>query len=313
MARLGTPDWITMPLDRYSEGEGRGARRLRIIRECTQMATSETGVRQATVSYLGAIGTMFAIVLFSSVLMRGASSHGQAAQITVWVWIPIAVFILAVAVLGIFTQAMIILRISTVMRGSPAPQAFLARHAWAKLFSLTAFALLSIFARMARLALFFVAWIPAARRLRHQGRLFEMRQSTYLGFACKTLDHGTARSAIKRGIAISSGRWGEGAREVPTLGKPLLIISLPLITLGGIFALLNFRALGLLTALLGISISGLVLTVCLGCYAIAIYVFAVGGPPAFGFRAEDLDAAFLPGPAGRPELQVPEQGPETKP
>ncbi|MEI6454342.1 MAG: hypothetical protein WCO31_07085 [Actinomycetes bacterium] len=310
MAKLTTPDWITIPLERYAESDRRGARRVRILRECAMLASSETGIRQATLNYLGLLGVMFAMVLFSSVTMRTKPIHGQVPQMTQWVWVPIALFIVLIATLSILTQAMIILRVSTVMRGSPAPQAFLARQAWSKLWGLTLFAMVSVLARMVRSGLLLIAWIPPARRLRHQGRLWEVRQTTYLGFACKTLEHGSARSAIERGVFIANARWGQGARGLPTLGRPLLLISLPLLILGGGLGLLGFRALGLVAALLGLAFSGLVLTVCLACYSIAISVFALGGLATFGFRAEDLDAAFQPGPDGLPELPNPQEGPK---
>ena len=304
MAGISTPAFISVPLERYLERDSARARRLRILRESVSLAFDEPGIRQAVVTYTATLGVLLTVVLFSALTMRSTPMHGEEAKLTAWIWIPIGIYVTAVALLSVLGQAMVIMRVNSIMLGSPAPQRFLVRHAWQKLPGLLGFAAITLLARIARALLWPLSFIPAAARLRREGAIWRWRQTTYIGFAAKALEHGTAAAAMRRGITITEARWGQGAREVSTLTAPVVLAGLPLLLLGGAFALLGFRSLGLLTALAGTTLIGLLLSVGLGCYAVAVYVFALGGPPAFGFRQDDLAGAFTGG------APLPPRGPE---
>lgn len=295
MASFSAPAFVAVPFERYLERTTPRARRLRILRESVALAFDEPGIRQSMVTYAATLGVLLTGVLFCAITLRSSPLNGQEARLTAWIWIPIGIYVLAVALLTVLAQAMVIQRVNSVMLGSPAPQRFLARHARQKLLGLSGFAATSLLARIGLSVLWPLAFIPAVGRLRRGGRAWRWRQTTYIGFATKALEHGSAAAAVRRGIAITEGRWGQGAREVSTLTAPVVLAGLPLLLLGSTFALLGFRSLGLLTALAGVTVAGTLLAVGLGCYAVAVYIFALGGPPAFGFRAEDLAGAFTGG------------------
>lgn len=301
MATLAAPEFIRVPFERYLERDSPRARRLRILRESVLLAFSEPGIRQVTVTYVVTLGVLLTGVLFSAITMRGTPTNGQEAKLTAWIWLPIGLYVAATVLLTVLSQAMVILRVNSVMLGSPAPQSFLARHAWQKVLALMGFAATSLVARVARALLWPLSFIPAVREARTRGAIWRWRQTTYIGFAAKALEHGSVAAAVRRGITITEARWGVGASEVSTLTAPVVLAGLPLLLLGGAFALLSFRSLGLLTALTGVSLTGLLLSVALGCYSVAVYVYALGGPPAYGFREDDLARAFEGGELPREE------------
>lgn len=304
MAVLSTPEFISVPFERYLERDSPGARRLRILRESVALAFDEPGIRQATVTYLATLGVLLTAVLFSALTMRSAPSPGHEAKLTAWIWIPIGVYLVAISLLTVLSQAMVIMRVNSVMLGSPAPQRFLVRHAWQKVGGLLGFAITALLARVARLLLWPLGFIPAVSRMRREGVVWRWRQTTYVGFAAKALEHGNAAAAMRRGIAIAEARWGADAREVSTLTRPVMLAGLPIVLLGVGFALLGFRSLGLLTALAGTTVTGLLLTLGLGCYSVAVYIFALDGPPAFGFREDDLSGAFSTGTPGHEDQEA---------